>query len=190
MSRAKTHEASASLVGYLFQCRFALLAGIQAIADQPQLEISIEKFDDVAFEERDEPVQLVQTKHHLKRAGNLGDASVDLWKTLHIWTKLAAQDVAAPFRVKLVLLTTGSAPSGSAASRLRARDRDEVEADRQLLKAAAQSTSKENAEAYAGYRALPELQRSNLLKAIIILDGSPNIVDVHDEICPGGSVLS
>jgi hypothetical protein len=114
--KAKTHEASASLAGYLFQCRFALLAGLQAIADRPQLEISIEKFDDVAFEEQGEPVQLVQTKHHLKRTGNLGDASVDLWKTLHIWTRLVAKDVAAPFRVQFVLLTTGSAPSGSAAS--------------------------------------------------------------------------
>lgn len=183
MRKAKTHEASASLAGYLFQCRFALLAGLQAIADRPQLEISIEKFDDVAFEEQGEPVQLVQTKHHLKRTGNLGDASVDLWKTLHIWTRLVAKDVAAPFRVQFVLLTTGSAPSGSAASLLRVRDRDEVEADRRLLRAAAQSTSQENAEAYAGYRALPEQQRLNLLKAIIILDGSPNIVDVHEAIC-------
>ena len=44
------HEASASAVGYLFQCRYALYAGLRAIPNDPQLEISIEKFDDVGFE--------------------------------------------------------------------------------------------------------------------------------------------
>ena len=57
------HEASASAVGYLFQCRYALYAGLRAIPNDPQLEISIEKFDDVGFEAQGEPTQLIQTKH-------------------------------------------------------------------------------------------------------------------------------
>jgi hypothetical protein len=44
------HDAAAAATGYLYQCRYALLAGLQAIPDAPELEISIEKFDDVAFE--------------------------------------------------------------------------------------------------------------------------------------------
>lgn len=84
MKPASTHEASASATGYLFQCRYALLAGLQAIAKSPQLEISIEKFDDVGFEVDGEPTQLIQTKHHVGKLGNLTDASVDLWKTLLI----------------------------------------------------------------------------------------------------------
>jgi len=179
----KTHEASASLAGYLFQCRYALLAGLQAIVDRPQLDMSIEKFDDIGFEMQGEPVGLVQTKHHLKRAGNLGNASIDLWNTLHIWTKLVAKDVEAPFRIQFVLVTTASAPPDSAASLLRVRNRDEIEADMRLLEAGAQSTSQKNAEAYASYKALSENQRLNFLKAIMILDGSPNILDVHEDIC-------
>ena len=76
-----THEASASATGYLFQCRYSLLAGLQAIPDSPQLEISVEKFDDVAFEANGEPTQLIQTKHHIGTTGSLSDASTDLWKT-------------------------------------------------------------------------------------------------------------
>jgi hypothetical protein len=34
-----THEASASAIGYLFQCRYALLAGLEAIPNSPQLQI-------------------------------------------------------------------------------------------------------------------------------------------------------
>lgn len=105
-----THEASASATGYLFQCRFALLAGLRAIPESPQLAISIEKFDDVAFEDGGEPTQLIQTKHHVGRAGNLSDASTDIWNTLLIWSKLIAADVEAAFRIKFVLLTTASAP--------------------------------------------------------------------------------
>ena len=43
------HGAAASALGYLFQCRYALLDGLRAVPDTPHLLISIEKFDDVAF---------------------------------------------------------------------------------------------------------------------------------------------
>jgi hypothetical protein len=181
-SAAKTHEARASAIGYLFQCRYALLAGLQAIPDAPHVEISLEKLDDVAFEAGGHPTELIQTKHHVGKTGNLTDASADLWKTLLIWSKRVANDIEAPFRCKFVLLTTGIAPDESAASFLRMRDRDEAEADKRLLKVAATSTSKENAEAYGAYKALPDVLRRSFLEAISILDGSPNIIDVQDDI--------
>jgi hypothetical protein len=129
MATGNMHEASASATGYLFQCRYALLAGLRAIPDAPELEISIEKLDDVAFESGGEPKQLIQTKHHIGKFGNLTDASVDLWKTSLIWSKRAATDVDSLFRIRFVLLTTASAPDGSAASFMRMRDRDEAKAD-------------------------------------------------------------
>ena len=177
-----THEASASAAGYLFQCRYALFAGLRAIPNAPELEISIEKFDDVGFEAQGEPTELIQTKHHIGKQGNLTDASADLWKTLLIWCKRVAQDIDAPFRIRFVLLTTGKAPDDSAASFLRVRERDEAKADERLLKVVATSKSKYNATAYEAYAALPEELRLSLLRAIIVLDGSPNIVDVRDEI--------
>jgi len=82
-----THGAAASAMGYLFQCRYALLEGLRAAPDTPQLLISIEKFDDVAFEANGEPTALIQTKHHVDQAGDLTDASVDLWKTIAVWLR-------------------------------------------------------------------------------------------------------
>ena len=79
-----SHDASASLTGYLFQARYALLRGLEEGRRHPGHALSIEKFDDVAFEEAGRPVELIQTKHHGNR-GDVSDASVDLWKTLHIW---------------------------------------------------------------------------------------------------------
>lgn len=183
MSKAdNTHEASASAVGYLYQCRYALLAGLRAIPQRPQLSISIERFDDVAFDVRGEPTELIQTKHHLGKAGGLSDASVDLWKTLRIWSTWVAGDLNAPFRVSFYLLTTATAPVDSAASYLRATDRDENKADELLMGVIASSTSKENKLAYEAYSALPKGQRINLLGAVTVLDRSPNIINVRDEI--------
>jgi C-terminal domain 7 of the ABC-three component (ABC-3C) systems len=176
------HEARASAMGYLFQCRYALLMAIQAIPDAPQFEIAIEKFDDVSFEADGEPTHLIQTKHHVGRRANLTDASVDLWKTLLVWSKRVAKDVEAPFRTKFVLLTTGSAPDGSAASFLRMRDRHEKTADQLLMRIASTSRNQQNAEAYAAYKALSEDLRLALLRSVFVLDGSPNIIDVREEI--------
>ncbi len=176
------HEASASATGYLFQCRCALLAGLSAIQDSPQLSISIEKFDDVAFEANGEPTDLIQTKHHIGKTGDLTDSSADLWKTLWIWLKRVAEDVEAPFRTRFVLLTTGQAPDGSAASTLRSRDRDEKQADTRLLTAATESKNKDHSAAYAAYVALAEPVRLNLLRSVLILDGSSNIIDVREDI--------
>ncbi len=62
------------------------------------------------------------------------------------------------------------------------RDRDEEEADKRLLAVAATSKSKDNAVAYQAYASLPSELRLSLLRAIDVLDGSPNIIDVRDEI--------
>lgn len=176
------HGAAASAMGYLFQCRYALLAGLQNSKDTPQLLISVEKFDDVAFDVDGDPTALIQTKHHIGKAGDLSDSSVDFWKTITVWLDKLAEDIEAPFRMKFVLLTTSDAPEKSAASMLRVRERDEAAADKLLLDASKKSRNKKIEKVCAAYAALPENVRVSLLRSVLILDGSPNIVDVRDEI--------
>lgn len=176
------HGAAASALGYLFQCRYSLLAGLLALPDTPELLISIEKFDDVAFEVNGEPTELIQTKHHIDKAGDLSDASVDLWKTTAIWLKSIAEDIEAPFRTKFVLVTTANAPDKSAASLLRVRDRNEETADKLLMAAAKSCKNKKVMDACAVYAAQPDQVRLSLLRAVIILDGSPSIIDVREDI--------
>lgn len=176
------HGAAPSAMGYLFQCRYALLAGLRSVPDTPQLLISIEKFDDIAFEAGGEPTDLIQTKHHVDRVGDLSDGSVDLWKTMAVWLAKLAEDIEAPFRMKFVLLTTAAAPDGSAASLLRMRDRHEENADKLLVKAAKRSKNKKIAKTCAAYGELAEHVRLSLLRCVMILDGSPNILDVREDI--------
>jgi hypothetical protein len=182
--RNNGHEASASAAGYLYQCRIALLSALKAIPTNPDLSISVERFDDVAFDQSGTPAEMIQTKHHIGKTGNLTDASSDLWKTLLIWAKIAKADVEAPFRTKFVLLTTGTAPSGSAAFYLRPfeGERDENKADEHLLGTADTSVAVDNQNAYTVYKSLSKEVRLSLLRAITVLDNAPDILDVVEDI--------
>jgi hypothetical protein len=177
-----SHGAAAAAMGYLFQCRYALLEGLRAVPDTPHLLISIEKFDDVAFESNGEPTALIQTKHHIDKIGDLSDSSVDLWKTISVWNSKLAEDIEAPFRMRFALLTTAAAPDKSAAALLRMRDRNEVAADKLLLAAAKSSENKTTEKARKAYVALAEGVRLSLLRSVRILDKSPNIIDVREDI--------
>ena len=57
------HQASEQMIGYLYQVRYAL--SLLLASDNLDSQISIEKFDDVAFSEDDIPVECIQLKHHI-----------------------------------------------------------------------------------------------------------------------------
>ena len=52
------HQASEQMLGYLYQVRYALALLLEN--DNSDCQISIEKFDDVAFSKVDIPIQLIQ----------------------------------------------------------------------------------------------------------------------------------
>lgn len=172
------------MLGYLYQCREALLIAIVETRSQPTLSVSIERFDDVAFEQNGTPSELLQLKHHVNPA-SLTDMSVDLWKTLRIWSEAVAADPQAPFERRFSIITTAQAPPGSAAELLRT-NRPSAEAEKDalaLLKAAA--TTSASGETAAGRKAFLELSdqdQKNLLAAIRIHDQAPSITNARSEI--------
>lgn len=182
MAGGNKFDATASMVGYLYQCRFALFKAIEATRDAPGADISIERFDDVAFEQNGDPVELIQTKHHLAGKGSLSDASTDLWKTLRVWAERTAADPATVISSRFFLITTATAPSGSAASLLRADGRDETKALALLEASAATSTSATNAPAYRAFDSLSQTLRVGLLKAMTVLDASSDALDLQADI--------
>jgi len=115
-------DASSSALGYLYQCRFALLLALQK-SDEPNLCLSIEKLDDVAFHESPTTPAIarecLQFKHKTSRAGGLGDSSTDIWKTLKIWIDAANEKKIDLNRVSLFLVTTTAASDKNAVRHLR-----------------------------------------------------------------------
>ena len=83
-------DASPSALGYLYQCRYALLLALQHDEDSA-LQMSIEKLDDVAFlgdgVARTNPAELLQFKHHVKRPGGLSPRVRTFWKTIRVWSE-------------------------------------------------------------------------------------------------------
>ena len=167
----------------MYQARLALAECLRYAYADSGVEIAIEKFDDVSFEKDGSALELLQTKHHLKKAGDLSDRSVDLWKTLRVWAHAVKVDPSLPGRTRFALITTAKASDGSAAALLRpagfgSRARDPKLAKTLLMEAAAASENEDLKKAVAAFTELSPAIRNALMSAIEVLDGTPLIADL------------
>ncbi len=168
-------SAGPSALGYLYQIRYALV--ILLVARHPDTVVSLEKLDDVAFEEGGEPSELLSLKHRISHTASLSDSSTDLWKTLRIWATKVAKGEVDLSSIILSLVTTASAPPGSAAALLRdGADRDEGKALLILRRAGAASTAETVKKGYSAFNALSHEAQASLVSRIRILDASPDIL--------------
>lgn len=174
-------SAAASALGYLYQCRVALVSALRKIRDGDDFNVALETLDDVVFDNEGQAPELLQTKHHRTRSANLTDASPDLWKSLRIWCEgLAAETI--PAGAYFYLITTSQAGDGSAAQRLRVVGRDVATARERLHATAGTSTNKANTSSYAAFLALDEGQQRALLEAVFVIDSSPIIGELDDRL--------
>lgn len=181
-SESNRFGAAEAALGYLYQVRSALLWSLRRMKQRPDFQISVETVDDVTFESSGgEVTDLLQTKHHRVKAASLTDASPDLWKTLRIWLEGRASGEI-PASAKLIIITTSSAPDGTAAAYLRADLRDVAAAQLRLDVAASSSTNRANARAYEAYRAAGADQRGAVLAQIVVIDAAPTMVDLDNHL--------
>jgi hypothetical protein len=188
-STTSKFTAASSALGYLYQARFALSVSLPYAYSDGQIEVAIERLDDVSFEENGAPIDLLQTKHHVSRAADLTDASPDLWKTLRVWSELALADPNLPSRTRLALVTTGKVAPDTVAWLLRPQSANGAisgEAAREAaerLTAVAESLSNKSLKAaFTAFLDLTPRMRSALLSAIRILDGEPTVDELEDVI--------
>ena len=177
----KFSGADASL-GYLYQVRSALVWTLRRLKEDPDFFVSVETLDDVAFETfGGTPTELLQTKHHTTGAGNLTDASVDLWKTLRIWFEgYVAEDI--PETTILYLITTAAAPAGTAASYLRTNGRDVSAAREALARTAMTSINLANKAAYKSFLSAGLLGQADVLSRVFVIDSSPTVTSLEDDL--------
>jgi hypothetical protein len=174
-------DATASMLGYLFQCRLALVDSIPRLRYQGSFKISIETLEDVAFETSGQPLELLQTKHHAGTSSGLGDSSADLWKTLRIWSD-GLREGRWPDDTIHYLATTATAQPASIAWMLRKPARDPQRARDRLDQVARTSTNRENQALYAAYLKLSQEERLSLLQRVIVLDRMPTIDAVEQQL--------
>jgi hypothetical protein len=182
-------NAAPSASGYLYQARLALALCLKYVNADAGVEVGIERLDDVSFETNGTALALLQAKHHIDRIASLTDKSVDLWKTLRIWSEATAKDPTLPARTRLALVTTGCAPDDSAAAKLRpaaaysiGKARDPKAAAALLVAVAEVGGNQELNAAYAAFLALGPTMRASLLSSIEILDNQPLVTDLGEAI--------
>jgi hypothetical protein len=180
------HDATGSLLGYLAQCRYALLLALEELKKNPSHDVSIERFDDVSFEADGSPKEMIQTKHHCSPS-NVTDASVDIWKTLLIWIKRIQDSPQSAAETRFVFLTTAQAVEGGALALLRNSDpdRDVAAAAQKLIDAAGKSTNKVSEAGRTAFLALEPSLRLLFLSNVVVFDNAPNIIDVRGEVETG-----
>lgn len=181
MNPSNIHDASGQMAGYLYQ----VLAALYLLLDSSEnnAQICIEKFDDIAFIEQDEPVLMIQTKHQLYRTGSLSDTSVDLWRTLKSWCDSIDNSPTHLHGTHFVILTTATAQINSAAYHLRKDvNRNTDEAKRLLIDAARTATVQTNEKFYRGFLDLPSVLQDYLIQHTYIYDNSQNISNLKANI--------
>lgn len=176
-------DASPSALGYYYQCRLALLFALRR-DDDPSLTISIEKLDDISFQKEGTPVELLQTKHHISRRGNLSDGSRDIWKTIRVWCEAVAKEGIDLDRAILCLVTTSVAAETHALRHLRPDQnvRDEIAAQTALEESGRASTDTVVQDAFQSYWRLRPEDRHRLFRAIHLLDGAESVEGLEVEI--------
>lgn len=178
---ANRFSAAGSAIGYVTQVEYGLLLTLLRMNAEEDFSVSIETLDDIVFEDSDgaSPTELWQVKHHiLGEAKSLGDASEDLWKTLHNWIEFDTDGV------NHYLITTSKASENSIASFL-SRDkltRDINKAESTLRAIATKGGNKKNEAYYSKFLALRTKEAKHLLRRIHIVDRTPTATNVENEL--------
>lgn len=174
--------AASSALGYLYQCRWALVTFLRRLEPGEVVDLAIEKLDDISFEASGSPIELIQTKHHVRAAANLTDRSPDLWKSIRVWAEAIRRgDIQLP-GVLLTLVTNSTAQPRSIAAMLRPAGRDVFLANERLLEVAKTSRSTQNKDAYDAFLRLPAAERSALVDSVYVVDREPGAADLTAEI--------
>jgi hypothetical protein len=179
-TKQEQFTAASSAAGYYYQARLALLESLRLAYGEFNVDVAIERLDDVSFESAGLPLELIQTKHHIDRVGDLTDFSADLWKTLRVWSEAAKEKPALVGQTRLLLITTGEAPPESAASFLKPDGaRDIPRSETLLLSAARKSENQTLKSAFTAFESLTPEMRQALLNSIEIVDRAPVLTELE-----------
>jgi hypothetical protein len=174
-------SAGSQALGYLYQARYALYL---VLTNKEELELAVESLDDITFfEDENNPLELLQLKHHTNTQASLTDSSSDLWKTIRVWsTQLQENKISLPDTL-LTLVTTAEASASSAAFLLRpVKARDSKRALQKLLEVSNKSENKNLTKSFEVFKALNPIQQGQLIDSIQIIDSSPDIIDITPKI--------
>lgn len=175
------HSAAASVLGYLHQTRWGLLELLRYRSSRPDASLTLEMYDDIAWEQEGTAQELKQLKLHANGVRTLGDSSADLWRTIGVWVDNGRPHD--PYGPLLTLVTNSVATTNSIAGLLRGSPaRDVSEALRWLEEIAETSTTQATSGPRRRFLDLDPADRASPVSRIFIADGSADLDGVDDEV--------
>lgn len=186
MNQKSDFDASASMLGYLYQIRYGLYLALKKLPelDNPELyNFSIEVLDDVAFDEDGTALELLQTKFH-GNAGNLTNRSPDIWKTIRVWVEALRSGDISLGKTSLTLVTTEMLPKGTIADYLSdGAGRDTLKALELMTEISeGEAKSKANSSGYRAFQSLTAIERKAFVDDIVVIGKSDGFQDVKSKI--------
>lgn len=176
-----THDAPGQMAGYLYQVLAALLLILDSKNDLNKL--CIEKFDDVAFVETDNPKVMIQIKHQINARGKLTNTSTDLWRSINSWCDSIKTNNMDILTTSFVILTTAIAPTDSAAYFLSGQQKiRNTEKALELILIAANGTQETTKAFRNNFLSLSDEKQRQLISNVYIYDNSIQIKSFREEL--------
>ncbi|BCE02105.1 ABC-three component system protein [Marinicellulosiphila megalodicopiae] len=186
MSKNDQFNASASMLGYLYQIRYGLLLSLKKlaeVADPELINMSIELLDDVSFDKEGVPEDLLQTKFHSK-PGNLTNSSPDIWKTIRVWVEAINTGKIELGKVVLTLVTTEALPKKSIAIQLGMGNERDIESALKTMLEISEGENKTNAKGYQAFKTLSKVQKKAFLNSIYMIGASDDLLRIREKMKP------
>jgi len=174
------HDASAQMLGYLFQLHCGLFLLLSD--NNERVSVCLEKYDDVTIVDEKGGQSNYQIKLHTKSVGDLTNCSTDLWRTLKAWMDWYTANPDKLLDTNFTLITNANAPESSAASKLRLEGRDVALSYTTLKSAAEISTNESHKKYYDAFLSMTQEKAEQFLQRIFVLDNNGNIQTIDDEI--------
>lgn len=185
MTSKSEFDASASMLGYLYQIRFGLYLAFKKLPevdDPDQFNISIETLDDVAFDQEGSAIDLLQMKYH-GSLGNLTNRSEDIWKTIRVWVESFERGDAVPEQTTLTLITTQLLPENTIAYYLSPGTGRDTDKALELMSRICTEKNSANRRGYTAFNSLSEPQKRAFVSSIYVVGKSDDLMQIRSKIC-------
>ncbi|QDK78349.1 hypothetical protein EXU85_06935 [Spirosoma sp. KCTC 42546] len=171
-------------LGYHYQIRYALYLLLKSYAEKDSAYIQLENLDDITVGDIDQ-LDLFQTKFHAQKTVNLSNSSVDLWKTIRVWSQSIIDNLIDLDRVVLFLVTTCEVSNDSILLELTQRSigqKSNKEIAEKLTEISKKSRNSTLQESFTAYNLLSDLQKEQMISSIQIVDSSLSFDDIEKEV--------
>ncbi len=189
MAQKSQFDASASMLGYLYQVRYGLYLSLKKLIDvddPEQFNVSIETLDDIGFDRDGTATELLQTKFHCE-PGNLTNRSPDIWKTIRVWVESIKNGDIELGKVALTLVTTQTLPDDTVAYYLGVgQGRNTSKAVELMTEISVEENNATNAKGYAAFQSMSAIEKKALVDSIYVVGKSEDLLQIRTKICRYG----